>query len=153
MALNCKTPPWQERQSRALQFEHSAVRIFISFNVRFITPHRAGSVRAASERWGRILLAVFWSQLLLTASTIIQCQSMVPHFHIPISFVSRGQNGTGALLCEILEGGHRCILLTTAITANGKPAVTTERQCEALQHTFQWRGHWGLRENQVWVTL
>lgn len=108
-----------------------ALRIFISFNVCFITTHRAGSAWAASERQRRILLALFWSQLLLTASTVIQCQSTVPHFHIPISFVSWGQTGTGALLCQILEGGHRCILLTTAITAKGKAA---SQQSDSMRH-------------------
>lgn len=73
----------------------------------------------SKQRQGQILFAVFWSQLLLTAPPITQCQSTVPHFHIPISFVSQVQTGTGALLWQILEGGHRCIALTTAITAKG----------------------------------
>lgn len=133
MALNCKTPPWQERQSRALQFEHQQPEFSSDLMWALLPPTEQGS----RMRRGGVLGAVFCSQLPLTALTIIQCQSIAPHFHIPISFVSRGQTGTGALLWQILEGGHGHTLLTTAITANARPAAAAERQREARQRAVQ----------------
>lgn len=147
MALNCKTPAWQERRRGVLRLEHSAARTSISCNVCAVAPHRAGSAGCPQD--GDKSSWLYSGHSSCRAPATILCQSVVPDFHIPISFVSQGQTGIGALLCQIQEGWHRCVLLTTAITASGNPGVTAG----GTAVTFHRQGHRGWQKNKAWVTL
>lgn len=136
-----------------------AVRIFISFNVRFITPPEQAA-RGLPARDGDQSSEPHSGHTPALKSTGIQRRGTVPHFHIPISSVSRGQTGTGALLCQILEGGPRRIPLTAAIPAKAKAAAATERQREARQHAVRRRDaedrvktKWGGLYRDDWASI